>query len=155
MVVARQTLFAGPGRPLRVEAVVNRAAGSGQVAVVADVTERRHVGALVVRESKGDRARRARQPGRTVIRAAGRPSPARRRDPAIVSEPYVAARVRSSDAGIRASGTSLHRGTNRPKPPAAPVSGSRQTRLISRRTGAARRPAARAARSEQASARVS
>lgn len=51
--VTRQTLFAGEsGAPLRVEAVVeNRSGGSGQVAVVADVTERPS-GALVARESK-------------------------------------------------------------------------------------------------------
>lgn len=52
-VVTRQTLLAGePGAPLRVEAVVeNRSGGSGQVAVVADVTERAS-GALLARESK-------------------------------------------------------------------------------------------------------
>lgn len=52
-VVTRQTLLAADaGAPLRVEAVVvNRSAGSGQVSVVADVTERAS-GALIARESK-------------------------------------------------------------------------------------------------------
>lgn len=52
-VVTRQTLLAGDAdEPLRVEAVVeNRSSGSGQVAVVADVTERGS-GRLLARESK-------------------------------------------------------------------------------------------------------
>lgn len=52
-VVTRQTLPAGEaGAPLRVEAmVVNRSGGSGQVSVVADVTERGS-GTLIARESK-------------------------------------------------------------------------------------------------------
>lgn len=51
--MTRQALLAGEsGAPLRVEAVVeNRSGGSGQVSVVADVTERAS-GALVARESK-------------------------------------------------------------------------------------------------------
>ena len=52
-IVVRQQLLAGaPGEPMRVEALVeNRSGGRGQVAVVADVTERGS-GVLVARESK-------------------------------------------------------------------------------------------------------
>lgn len=52
-IVVRHELLAGaPGEPMRVEALVeNRSGGRGQVAVVADVTER-GTGVLVARESK-------------------------------------------------------------------------------------------------------